>query len=282
MTGTENKGARDLADFRRVDTWVFDLDNTLYPPDSDLWPRIDARITAYMIALLGLDGQSARALQKHYYRVYGTTLAGLIREYDVSPDEFLHFVHDIDRSSLAPNPALEKAIEALPGRKLILTNGSHGHALATAKQLGIDHLFEGMFAIEHGDYLPKPALQTYQRFFERHAVDPARAAMFEDIVHNLEAPHSLGHADRAGAPQDGRGRPSRSLGKASLGAAGRHAAACRFRDRRSGELSGTSGLRSSSSFARRFAAAKRRAWSRLGGEPPKTPAPRASKAQETP
>jgi len=178
--------------FRQVDTWVFDLDNTLYPPSSDLWPRIDARITAYMIALLGLDGQSARALQKHYYRVYGTTLSGLIREYDISPAEFLHFVHDIDRSSLEPNPALERAIEALPGRKLILTNGSHGHALATAKQLGVDHLFEGMFAIEHGDYLPKPHLQTYQRFFERHSVDPTRAAMFEDIVHNLEAPHASG------------------------------------------------------------------------------------------
>ncbi|WP_342395088.1 pyrimidine 5'-nucleotidase [Rhodoblastus sp. 17X3] len=198
MTDRSEQGAPRLADFRRVEmfrkveTWVFDLDNTLYPPDSDLWPRIDARITAYMIALLGLDGQSARALQKHYYRVYGTTLAGLIREYDVAPDDFLHFVHDIDRSSLDPNPELAQAIEALPGRKLILTNGSHGHALATAKQLGIDHLFEGMFAIEHGDYLPKPALQTYQRFFERHSVDPSRAAMFEDIVHNLAAPHASG------------------------------------------------------------------------------------------
>jgi putative hydrolase of the HAD superfamily len=184
--------ARALADFRRVETWVFDLDNTLYPPHSDLWPRIDARITAYMMALLGLDGQSARALQKHYYRVHGTTLTGLIKEYDVAPDEFLHFVHDIDRSSLDPNPALARAIDALPGRKLILTNGSHGHALATAKQLGIDHLFDGMFAIEHGDYLPKPALQTYQRFFERHCVDPSRAAMFEDIAHNLVAPHASG------------------------------------------------------------------------------------------
>ncbi len=182
----------DLAAFRRVDTWVFDLDNTLYPPDSDLWPRIDARITAYMIALFGLDGLSARALQKHYYRVYGTTLAGLIREYDVAPADFLQFVHDIDRSSLAPNPALAQAIEALPGRKLILTNGSHAHALATSKQLGIDHLFEDFFAIEHADYLPKPALQTFQRFFERHSVDPAKAAMFEDIVHNLAAPHSSG------------------------------------------------------------------------------------------
>ena len=91
-----------------------------------------------------------------------------------------------------PNPALAQAIEALPGRKLVLTNGSHAHALATSKQLGIDHLFEDFFAIEQADYLPKPALSTYQRFFERHAVDPARAAMFEDMVHNLEAPHASG------------------------------------------------------------------------------------------
>jgi putative hydrolase of the HAD superfamily len=189
---TDGGLSHDLAAFRRVDTWVFDLDNTLYPPDSDLWPRIDARITAYMIALFGLDGLSSRALQKYYYQRYGTTLSGLIHEYGVAPADFLQFVHDIDRTSLAPNPALGQAIEALPGRKLILTNGSHAHALATAKQLGIDHLFDDMFAIEHGDYLPKPALQTYQRFFARHDVDPARAAMFEDIVHNLEAPHVSG------------------------------------------------------------------------------------------
>ncbi len=182
----------DLAAFRRVDTWVFDLDNTLYPPDSDLWPLIDARITAYLIALFGLDGISSRALQKYYYQRFGTTLSGLIHEYGIAPEEFLHFVHDIDRSSLAPNPALARAIEALPGRKLILTNGSHAHALATAKQLGIDHLFEDVFGIEAADYLPKPALQTFTRFFERHAVDPSRAAMFEDIVHNLEAPHEQG------------------------------------------------------------------------------------------
>jgi len=181
-----------IDDFRRVDTWVFDLDNTLYPPDSDLWPKIDARITAYLIAMFGLDGLSSRALQKYYYQRYGTTLSGLIQEYGVAPAEFLHFVHDIDRTSLAPNPALAEAIEALPGRKLVLTNGSHAHALATSKQLGIDHLFEDFFAIEHADYLPKPALQTYERFFQRHAVDPAKAAMFEDIVHNLEAPHAQG------------------------------------------------------------------------------------------
>ena len=106
---------RELSHFRQVDTWVFDLDNTLYPPHSDLWPKIDARITAYMAAMFGLDGISARALQKHYYRAFGTTLSGLIHEYQVDPQEFLHFVHDIDRSSLDPNPALAAAIEALPG-----------------------------------------------------------------------------------------------------------------------------------------------------------------------
>ena len=194
---------RDLADFRRVEAWVFDLDNTLYPPHSDLWPQIDARITAYMGALFGLDGMSSRALQKYYYQRYGTTLSGLIREYQIHPEEFLRFVHDIDRSTLDPNPALAQAIEALPGRKLILTNGSHGHALATAKQLGIDHLFDGMFAIEHADYLPKPHLLTYQRFFERHDVDPARAAMFEDIVHNLEAPHASGMLTVLVTPKQG-------------------------------------------------------------------------------
>jgi len=194
---------RELSHFAQVDTWVFDLDNTLYPPHSDLWPKIDARITAYMAAMLGLDGLSARALQKHYYRVFGTTLSGLIHEYQVDPSEFLHFVHDIDRSSLDPNPALAAAIEALPGRKLILTNGSHAHALATAKQLGIGHLFDDCFAIEHADFLPKPHLLTYQRFFERHAVDPARAAMFEDIVHNLEAPHSSGMLTVLVKPRDG-------------------------------------------------------------------------------
>ena len=177
-----------------------------------------------MIALFGLDGISARALQKHYYRVYGTTLAGLIREYDVAPAEFLHFVHDIDRSSLKPNPPLAQAIEALPGRKLILTNGSHAHALATSRQLGIDHLFEDFFAIEHADYLPKPALQTFQRFFERHSVDPARSAMFEDIVHNLEAPHASGMLTVLVSPKQRR-RPPRRVGKEPP-----DSAACRFRD----------------------------------------------------
>jgi putative hydrolase of the HAD superfamily len=180
------------AAFAHVETWVFDLDNTLYPPSSDLWPKIDQRITVFMSQLFGLDGLSSRALQKYYYQRYGTTLRGLMEEHAISSDEFLEFVHDIDRSSLVPDHTLAEAITRLPGRKLILTNGSRKHALQTAQKLGIDHMFEDIFDIVAADLMPKPAAETYERFFDRHAVDPARAAMFEDIAHNLAVPHARG------------------------------------------------------------------------------------------
>ncbi|MDR3407794.1 MAG: pyrimidine 5'-nucleotidase [Methylovirgula sp.] len=178
--------------FAHVDTWVFDLDNTLYPPDCDLWPRIDQRITQFMIALFGLDGMSARALQKYYYQHYGTTLRGLIEDHDVSAAEFLTYVHDIDRSSLAPDLPLAAAIAALPGRKLILTNGSRDHALLTAEALGLGTSFEEIFDIMDAELIPKPELRTYQRFFDKHGVDPMTAAMFEDIERNLVVPHQRG------------------------------------------------------------------------------------------
>ena len=181
-----------LARFRHIETWVFDLDNTLYPPDSDLWPMIDQRISLFVMAMFGLDGLSARALQKHYYHRYGTTLRGLIDEHQIGPEEFLDFVHEIDRSSLAPNPLLAAEIAALPGRKLILTNGSRDHALRTAAQLGLDALFEDAFDIMAANMIPKPAPEAYDVFFGKYGVEPQRAAMFEDIARNLIVPHERG------------------------------------------------------------------------------------------
>lgn len=195
---------RHLAErFAHVDTWVFDLDNTLYPADSDLWPKIDMRITLFMCELFGLDAMSARALQKYYYKQHGTTLNGLMEEFNISPEQFLSFVHDIDRSSLLPNEGLAKAIAALPGRKLILTNGSREHAIRTCDQLGLGSLFEDIFDIMAADLLPKPAQETYQRFFDKHDVEPARAAMFEDIVHNLRVPHARGMVTALIVPKKG-------------------------------------------------------------------------------
>ena len=186
-----------------INTWVFDLDNTLYPADCDLWPKIDQRITLYLSYLFGLDGMSSRALQKYYYQRYGTTLRGLMEEHGIGPAEFLDFTHDIDRSSLLPDLALANAITALPGRKLILTNGSREHALRTARALGLEAMFEDIFDIAAADFVPKPAAATYERFFERHAVDPARAAMFEDLANNLIIPHERGMTTVLVVPKPG-------------------------------------------------------------------------------
>ena len=201
-----NLGRVDFSriDFTHIDTWVFDLDNTLYAADADLWPKIDQRITLYVMRLFGTDGQSARALQKYYYERYGTTLRGIMEENGVDPVAFLDFAHDIDRSALAADPALSGAIGNLPGRKLILTNGSRGHAEATATQLGILHHFDDIFDIVEGDYLPKPEVATYRRFFERHGVDPTRAAMFEDLERNLKPAHEAGMRTVLVVPASGR------------------------------------------------------------------------------
>jgi putative hydrolase of the HAD superfamily len=184
-----SSGSRD---FTHVESWIFDLDNTLYPAGSPVWPQIDARITAFVASLFGIDGISARALQKYYYQRYGTTLRGLMIEHDLDPKLFLDFAHDIDRSMLTADVELAAAISALPGRRYILTSGSHGHAMKTAARLAIDHLFDGMFDIAAGDFIPKPDERTYLRFIERFGIEPRRAAMFEDIPRNLEVPHRLG------------------------------------------------------------------------------------------
>ena len=179
-------------DFARVDTWVFDLDNTLYPAGSDLWPKIDARISLYIMQLYGLDGLSARALQKFYYTRYGTTLKGLMEADGIEPEAFLAFVHDVDRTSVVTNPALAAAVAALPGRKLIFTSGSRYHAEKTTEALGLGGLFEDVFDIVSGALVPKPEQGAYDAFLARHGVDPTRAAMFEDIPRNLLVPKQLG------------------------------------------------------------------------------------------
>ena len=191
------------AAFAHVETWVFDLDNTLYPAGSDLWPKIDQRITLWIMALYGIDGLSARALQKFYYERYGTTLRGLMETDAIDAETFLRFVHDIDRTSIAADLPLAAAIRALQGRKLILTNGSRFHALATAEALGLSGLFEDVFDIVAGDLVPKPEAAVYERFLARHGVDPKRAVMIEDIPRNLVVPKALGMVTILVVPKPG-------------------------------------------------------------------------------
>jgi putative hydrolase of the HAD superfamily len=178
--------------FAEVDTWVFDLDNTLYPPSSRLFELIDARMSQFIADLLGIDRAAARVVQKNYYRKFGTTLRGLMEMEGVDPHAFLAYVHDIPRDRLVADPALGEAIANLPGRRYVLTNGSRAHAEECAQALGLHHLFENFFDIADAEFVPKPARQTYERFIARFAIDPRRAAMFEDLAGNLEAPHALG------------------------------------------------------------------------------------------
>ena len=180
--------------FDHVETWVFDLDNTLYPHHLNLWQQVDDRIHAYVSNFLKVSKDEAFRVQKDYYKRYGTTMRGLMAEHGMKPDDYLEFVHQIDHSPLTPNPALGAALERLPGRKLILTNGTRKHADAVMKKLAVHQHFEDVFDIVAAELEPKPARKTYERFLALHDVDPAKAAMFEDLARNLKSPHALGMA----------------------------------------------------------------------------------------
>lgn len=180
------------ADFSHVHTWIFDLDNTLYPRRTDLFSQIDQRMTSFVGELLQVPPEEAKEVQKRYYREYGTTLRGLMTLHDIEPDTFLRYVHNIDYSWLSPDPELGAEIAALPGRKLIFTNGDRAHAERAARQLGIFEHFEDVFDIVAAGLVPKPAAETYDKFTALHRVDTKHAAMFEDLARNLEAPKALG------------------------------------------------------------------------------------------
>ncbi|MFQ5347684.1 MAG: pyrimidine 5'-nucleotidase [Rhodothalassiaceae bacterium] len=168
-----------------IDTWIFDLDNTLYPPGCALFDQIDRRMGGFIAELLGINEVSARALQKEYFLRHGTTLRGLMLEHGVPPDRFLEHVHDVDLDGLAPNPDLGEALAALPGRCLVYTNGSARHAERVLARLDIAQEIDGIFDLVAADYEPKPAESSFDRFLDRFAVEPGRAVMVEDMARNL-------------------------------------------------------------------------------------------------
>ena len=178
--------------FAKVDNWVFDLDNTLYPAACDLFAEIDQRMTAFVQKELNLPHGQARAVQKDYYRRYGTTLRGMMIEHDLDPHVFMGFVHDIDHSPLDAAPDLKSQLSALPGKKYIYTNGSTCHAEKVTKYMGLDHLFEDMICIAKSDFLPKHEDGAFEKFISLTGVDPNKSAMFEDLSKNLIPAHQLG------------------------------------------------------------------------------------------
>jgi putative hydrolase of the HAD superfamily len=184
--------AAPITPLRDAEAWLFDLDNTLYPAAVDLFQQIDIRMRSYIARFLGLDLDEAYALQKKYFSEYGTSMRGLMDLHGLDPAPFLAHVHDIDVSILDPAPLLERALSALPGRKLVFTNASVAHARRVLDRLGVDHHFNDIFDIVAAEYRPKPEPEIYRKLIEQHVIDPNCTVMVEDMARNLLPAAALG------------------------------------------------------------------------------------------
>lgn len=169
----------------RVACWVFDLDNTLYPAECNLFAQIDLRMTEYISGLLSVDKQAARSLQKSYYFEHGTTLRGLMLNHGVDPADYLDYVHDIDISPVPPSPALDLALARLPGRKVVFTNGSTAHAERVMERLGVSAHFERIFDIEAFGFIPKPHPDPYDQLIAEMGIPGEAMVLFEDSHVNI-------------------------------------------------------------------------------------------------
>ncbi len=197
MTAVDPQGAAvagrgPALDPAEVRDWIFDLDNTLYPAACQLFVQVDARINSFIQDYLALDPGAARALQRRYFEAHGSSLAGLMLHHGLDPAEYLAFVHEIDLGVLLPSPELDAALAALPGRKLIYTNGSTRHAERVLARLGIAGHFAEIFDIAAADYRPKPRAEPMSALVERHGIAPRSAVFVEDLARNLAPAAALG------------------------------------------------------------------------------------------
>ncbi|WP_338548621.1 pyrimidine 5'-nucleotidase [Roseovarius phycicola] len=178
--------------FEHVETWVFDLDNTLYPPSVRLFDQIEVRMTQYVMTELGVDRAEADRLRNLYWHQHGTTLAGLMREHDLDPLPYLEDVHDINFDALEADVDLAARIRDLPGRKIVYTNGCAPYATRVVEARGLSGLFDAIYGVEHADFYPKPDRKAFDKVFAQDGLEPTRAAMFEDEARNLAEPHAMG------------------------------------------------------------------------------------------
>lgn len=180
------------ADFAQIQTWVFDLDNTLYPVTEKLLAQIDKHMGSFVANFLNVDAIEARHIQKSYFRKYGLTLRGLMLHHGLDPVRYYDEMTPMDLTQIDPHPALADALRKLRGRKVIYTNASAHHAEMVLDRLGMSDVFEGIYDITAAEYIPKPAIESYRILCEQHKIDPTRAAMIDDIARNLEPAATLG------------------------------------------------------------------------------------------
>ena len=177
-----------------IKTWIFDLDNTLYPPEENIFSQIDQKMTSFIADNLKISIEEAFNIQKQNFIDHGTTLAGFMNSGNdkIDPDKFLEFVHDINLNSLQEDNDLRKILLLLPGKKYIFTNGTKKHAENVLKKLNLENIFQSIFGIKEANYLPKPNLETYNLFLKTYKIDPKTSIMFEDMGRNLIPAKELG------------------------------------------------------------------------------------------
>lgn len=180
------------ADLRHIDTWLFDLDNTLYPAESGFMAAIVDRMTDFVEKVTGLPRAEAFKLQKAYLSEHGLTLKGMMVNHGVDPLDFHAIFHDMSLEALAHDPELLTALERLPGRRLIFTNADDVHAERVLERLGLGHLFDDVFHIGSAGYEPKPSVGAFAKISAAHAIDPGATAFFEDSERNLAPAADLG------------------------------------------------------------------------------------------
>ncbi|KPF76414.1 HAD family hydrolase [alpha proteobacterium AAP81b] len=177
---------------RAIDTWIFDLDNTLYPASAQLFAQIDVRMGGYIERLLGCDAVEARRVQKELFHSHGMTLPGLMANHSVDPHAFLAHVHDVDIDVVAPHPELAALIAALPGRKFVFTNADAPYAQKVLARLGLSDSFDALHDIHALGYVPKPQAPAYANLCAAHGIDPSRAVFVEDMARNLVPAKAIG------------------------------------------------------------------------------------------
>lgn len=179
-------------EFSHVEHWIFDLDHTLYSPKARLFDQIEVLMTDYVQHVLNVDQDHADHLRKHYWKTYGTTLAGLMAEHDIDPEPYMDYVHDINLDCLTPDLELSNLIKDLNGEAVVYTNGSRTHAKRVTDARGLEKCFAELYGAEHANYIPKPRQEAFAAIVELAKIDPTCAVMFEDDPRNLLVPHQMG------------------------------------------------------------------------------------------
>ena len=181
-----------MKELTNIRYWIFDLDNTLYSGQTQVFSEVDKKMSAFISKKMNVNLVKAKEIQKKYFYEYGTTLSGLMKQDGIDPHDFLEFVHDIDISWLPKDLKLREELIKIKEKKIIFTNGSHAHVENVTKQLGIDGLFDGAFDIVDANFTPKPHLEPYKKLIQKFDINPNQSILIEDIAHNLEQAKNLG------------------------------------------------------------------------------------------